>query len=413
MTDRPSLRSVLLATLIGALVISALTGICILVVGDFGDRQVKILLTTLSVAYFSVTALACAAVLERKRVAWLAVPGVVASAAGFACSQLLIWPEWDSEPMGKTMVTLVIFAFSFAQSCLLALPRLARRVQWVFVCALACIFLLAALLSAMIAFELDDELLLRAAGVLGILDAVATLAVPVLVKMGVAAPAVALPSAAEAPDRWHIELACPRCGRRGVYPAGSIRCLDCALEIRVSISPPGPEGPGKRFQFTLKTALLLFVLVSLPAGWIGARLNYLARQRAVVERLEGMGADVYYDFGNVSYVSFTMADPRRFDPSVMNDIAKLTNLQRLDLNGMPVKDEHLAALRGMRMVDLVLDGTQVTDGCVPHLETLTHLRTLQAAGTAISSEGVRRLEQRLPGVFIVGIGPPPAAPASP
>ncbi len=66
MSDSIPLKQTLLRTLIGALILSALIGIYAFLFGDFGETEVKILLTTLTISYFSVTSLACAAAFEKK-----------------------------------------------------------------------------------------------------------------------------------------------------------------------------------------------------------------------------------------------------------------------------------------------------------------------------------------------------------
>jgi hypothetical protein len=132
MTRRWSLTKVLLAALIVALSLSALIGIYIFIVGDFGEMEIKTLITTLSLSFFSITSLGCTVVLERRRVLWLAAPGLLTSGIGLIWSLMMIWAEWDTEFAGKTMAILVLFAVSFVQSCLLALPPLAGRLVWVF-----------------------------------------------------------------------------------------------------------------------------------------------------------------------------------------------------------------------------------------------------------------------------------------
>jgi hypothetical protein len=115
---------------------------------------------------------------------------------------------------------------------------------------------LATLLSVMIVFELDKEWLVRLAGILGILDGCLSLCAPVLHLLG-ARQAVreagpvggpesgGVPSLGHTPGRpaaphagrasGQIDLACPRCGERGLYPLGRIACPRCALVLRVEI----------------------------------------------------------------------------------------------------------------------------------------------------------------------------------
>ena len=61
MPSKWSLKLAFLRAVIVALVASAVGGIYTCLVGEFGEIEAKMLLTTLSVSYFSVTSLACAA----------------------------------------------------------------------------------------------------------------------------------------------------------------------------------------------------------------------------------------------------------------------------------------------------------------------------------------------------------------
>ncbi len=236
-----SLKRAFLRTLVIALLSSALVGIYTFLFGEFGKTEAKILLTTLSISYFSVTSLACAATLESKSGRWPAMTGLVVSLLGFLLFMPGIWAEWwDSEAIAKSMVILSIFAFSLAQICLLTLVPLQRSVRWIFFATAIVILALATLGSGMIVFEEDDEWLLRAMGVLGILDGCGSLLIPVLFKLG--------GKAAAASDKsWldHIELTCPRCGHRAAYPVGTLHCTQCSLAIKVEIDPKAKHLPSK------------------------------------------------------------------------------------------------------------------------------------------------------------------------
>ena len=233
-----SLKRAFLRTLIIALVSSALVGIYTFLFGDFGETEAKILLTTLSISYFSVTSLACAAALERKADNILAAAGLIVSVIGFLVFMPGIWAEWwDTEAVAKTMVILAIFAFSIAQICLLGLVSLS--VRWVLYATTGAILALATLGSGMILIEGDDQWLLRLLGVLGILDGCGSLLIPVLAKLnsGTSVPIEG--------GQWkHVELTCPSCGHQDTYPIGTFHCAACPLEIRVEIhGKPNPLPP--------------------------------------------------------------------------------------------------------------------------------------------------------------------------
>lgn len=404
MTKRLSLTKALLGSLIVALSLSALTGIYIFIVGDFGEMEIKTLITTLSLSFFSMTSLSCTVVLERKRVVWLAAPGLVLSSIGLVWSLVMIWTEWETEFAGKTMVVLVLLAVSFAQSCLLELAPLKGRLLWVFVATVACIFTLAAVLSTMLIFELDDEFLMRLVGVLGILDTAGTLSVPILYKLGGKAPTEARRLRAQPGEQdWRIDVSCPRCGHRDVHPVGTIRCPQCSLVIHVSVDDPTKHTAKGRFQFSLRGMLLVFLLVSLPLGWIGFRMGQLRRQAAVVKELEPLAPRLRYSYGNLRWVSFQNTNPDRFDPSVLARLKDLPKLERLDLRGMPIADAELAYLRGARLMRLDLADTPITDAGLAHLEGIEGLCYVEVSGTSVTATGAQALARRTTGVQVRGV----------
>ncbi len=405
MPRRLSLTKALLGSLIGALCLSALVGIYMFVMGDFGETEVKILITTLSLAYFSVTSLGCIVVVERRRALWLAVPGLLASAWGFLWSLPLIWAEWYPELPGKTMAILVLFAFSFAQASLLALPRLRGRAAWVFPAALVCIFGLAVLLSAMLVFELEDELLFRLAGVLGILDAAATLSIPILHKLrGEAIPEQLPAGQGQKGQKWRVQLTCPRCGHQDVYPEGTIACPECGLTFRLAVLDGPAPVENRRFQFSLKSMLMVFTLVALPLGWIGFRLRERAEQAQAAEALEAHGANVRYRYGNVDMVTFSFAN--QFDAAVLAQLKKLPRLRTLSFRGIPLTDRDLRYIEHLGIEYLDLQDTQVTDAGVDSLATLGELRHLDVRRTRVTQQGVQRLTDAAPKPH-VQVDPPP------
>ncbi len=401
MARRWSLRRVLLGSLIGALALSALVGIYIFIVGDFGETEIKILVTTLSLSYFSVTSLGCTLARERERAIWLAAPGLALSGVGFVWSLLMIWAEWDSEVPGKTMVVLILFAFSFAQSSLLSLAPLKGRLFWVFVAALVHIFALAILLSVMLIFELDDEFLFRLAGVLGILDAAGTLSVPILYKLGGGRPAEKRPPEETVQDQdRQIDLSCPGCGHRNTCPVGLIVCPKCSLAIRVTVVETGNHAGGRPFQFRLKTMMLVFLAVSLPLGWIGFRIGQLRAQAALAKQLEDLNLSLNYRYGNLYWVSFIGTDADRFDASVLARLKRLPKLTHVDLQGMPITDDDLAYLEGMRLEAVYLADTRITDAGLARLESLIELSHLDVSNTAVTAEGVEKLRRKIPNLSV-------------
>jgi hypothetical protein len=210
MYQRYPVKRILLSLVVGGLVLAALIGIYLLLFGTFGPREVKILLTTLGISFFSVTSLACAAVLEKRRQSLLSIPGLILSVAGLALFLPGLWANWleSSDAYGKATAIVAIFAFSFAHACLLSFATLQRSLAWVYYAAVGAILTLAAIVSAVILLDKGDWLL-RIAGAVAIADGCLSLCIPILHKLG-----GSLETPAGEPELQRIELVCPRCGQR-------------------------------------------------------------------------------------------------------------------------------------------------------------------------------------------------------
>jgi hypothetical protein len=231
MDNRLSLKRALLHAVIVTLVLSALFGIYVLLSGNLGKTETKIIFTTLTISYFSMTSLACAAAYEQKRYPFMAVPGLVLGVMGILFFIPSIWADWyEIQTIGKAMCILGVLSFSFAQACFLSLVTLQRHQQWVYYATVASIFGLAAILSGIIVSEPRGDWILRLAGAVGILDTCLSLCVPILHRLGPKQTGETAHAGYE-----QIELICPRCGERGAYPIATIKCRKCSLVIRIQI----------------------------------------------------------------------------------------------------------------------------------------------------------------------------------
>lgn len=192
----------------------------------------------------------------------------------------------------------------------------------------------------------------------------------------------------------------------------------------------------RRFQFGIRSMLLLVAVIAVPCSWLPGEIERAAAQRQTVGDLTGLGAGVWCDFqadatgnpiqvaelpgpawlcdmlgddffGNVTAVSFLrdrVVGPRMtyvvssgrprvsLDLSALAQIGGLTHLRLLELFGTNIADEgmsKLEKLKELRQLDLYL--TDISDAGLAHIAGLTQLESLDLGDTNITDAGLANL----------------------
>jgi hypothetical protein len=166
--------------LIASIAAGALLAIGIVLFGEWGWLEVRVLLTAGILAAGSVLGMACAA--ATGRVAVPALPAIGIGIVLLAGVLLLggIWAEPTVFEYWKYTASVSILAVGSGHASLLSLARLPGSRRWVQVAAYAAIFAVAGTLIFIIFGEISDEGVFRLLAVLGIVDAAFTLVVPVV-----------------------------------------------------------------------------------------------------------------------------------------------------------------------------------------------------------------------------------------
>ena len=181
-----NLRRLFLIGLIASVATSALIGIGVLLFGDFGDIEVRILMTTLTVTVTSIFGRACGAYLETGRERYMPLAGIGLSVIAAVMCFLIIWNALDQyEPFIKSFLTVTLLAAGCSHLSLLSLARLDRRFAWTRLVAVVCVVLLCSIFLYILWFEPigGSDLIYRVLGILGILLASITVVTPVLHKL--------------------------------------------------------------------------------------------------------------------------------------------------------------------------------------------------------------------------------------
>ena len=207
------IRRIAVWTVVVSLVITALIGIYTIVSGEFGETQGKVMITTLAVAAFSVLALCHLAIVERdvRAVGWI---GIGTSALALLAAVILIWwnfGDYVYQPGGiysnitKTFAISGLAAVSLAHANLMLLLQTAP-LRWIRSSLSVALILIAIVVSLVVPVILTDGMFppepfqnvyWRFFGVILILDALCTIALPVATlivrgqnKQGVPTPPV-------------------------------------------------------------------------------------------------------------------------------------------------------------------------------------------------------------------------------
>lgn len=183
-------RRAMIVAVVASLLVASLCGIVALLGGGFGDLQARIVATTLIVAAFGTSALCHLAVVTRA-VRVLGFAGLAASVIAAGAALWLVWSgdelfEGDGDgSVLKTLLVATIVAISLAHANLLLL--LAERQRTVIRTGLVLTLAAIAVVATMLALPVitdgavgGGEWYWRWFGVAGIVDALGTIALPVL-----------------------------------------------------------------------------------------------------------------------------------------------------------------------------------------------------------------------------------------
>ena len=200
-------------------------------------------------------------------------------------------------------------------------------------------------------------------------------------------------------------------------------------DMMASIPQQSPKPRRRWFRFSLRSLLLFVVLVGIPLGWLGSKVNRARKQRAVVAELQKLGARFIYDPVNelgpkerqpsgptwlidllgreyfddvfqvsiaspgvtdetieliaelpaVEYVFLKSADGITDDGFV--HFANMHNLKGVGLCSDSISGAGFASLKGLKQFTQLSLSAWVTDALVEHISTLPQLEVIYLCGS--------------------------------
>lgn len=162
--------------------IAAAMGIGALLIGEFGDLQVRVLLTTLAIGIMSLAVL-CYLAPQQRRFVVLGIAGSITALVTLGLALYLIWSDevWFEVPYSdlvlKYFAIMTIVSATIAQICMLsAMVSSAKSfTKWIFrFTVLAAVVVAGMAITVILNESADSEWFARTLGVVAILDAFGT-----------------------------------------------------------------------------------------------------------------------------------------------------------------------------------------------------------------------------------------------
>ncbi len=172
----------------------------------------------------------------------------------------------------------------------------------------------------------------------------------------------------------------------------------------------------RRFQFSIRSLLVLVVVVAVPCSWMTVELKNADRQQAAKTAFQRFPGYVEYGYERTgqqpaslapawlfrllgcdffaSIERVCLACDRRFTDADLEHVESLPRLKLLRLGGADITDDglkHLAVLTDLE--ELSLHRTHVGDAGLEHVQGLTQLRRLNLYATNISGSGLKYLKR--------------------
>ena len=180
MNNPGNMKRPLLNLLIGSVIIGAVLAIILVLRGKWDWFEVRVILTTITIATASLCSLACELSKTPRGANLLPYGGLVLTLLSAVMILAAMWLDFDSEVYWKSTGCVSILAVATVHVCLLSIARLARRFSWVYMVASQVIYGLALLLCIIIIGEIDNDKMWRFVAAASIVDAALTLVIPLL-----------------------------------------------------------------------------------------------------------------------------------------------------------------------------------------------------------------------------------------
>jgi hypothetical protein len=146
--------------------------------------------------------------------------------------------------------------------------------------------------------------------------------------------------------------------------------------------------PRRRWlQFSLRTLLVLMLMISVPLGVLASKIRKAREQRIVVQKIQELDGMAIHCGQLEPREKWPPRIPLWLRKTLGDDFFRTINY--VHLRGPKVTDAELVRLRALpQLRSLYLRGSRVTDAGLVHVCGLPHLRTLSLNSTGVTDAGL-------------------------
>lgn len=169
---------------IGFLILTAIFSIWIVLVGEFGDFEIRVLLTTVSISIASMCAMACGAHIEKTHIKLAGGIGIVSAILSLLLTLLLVWAEMRGSGFWRLSLSSILVTFSIAHVLLLNLPPLIEKRFWLrYLAGISVVIMSLLILTLIWDEEMISAVYFRLMSVMAIIIALISLLIPIFSKL--------------------------------------------------------------------------------------------------------------------------------------------------------------------------------------------------------------------------------------
>ncbi len=153
----------------------------------------------------------------------------------------------------------------------------------------------------------------------------------------------------------------------------------------------------RRFQFSIRSLLLLVVVVALPCSWLAVKMKTAMQQRETIKWVRQSGGTAYCTW-QLDATFLPVRTPRPPGPACVRNLLPddfFADIVKVTLDHTTVTDEELIRFDGLRLNRLLilsLENTQVTNVGMENLKPINQLQALDLDGTQITDTWLKHLK---------------------